>query len=85
MKHQNTYLFRDILERVEVPVNVEPDKEYVQIGIRSHGKGLFYKEPVLGKALGNKQVFWIQPNCFILNVVLHGNRRLQKRLKMKLV
>lgn len=25
MKHQNTYLFRDILERVEVPVNVEPD------------------------------------------------------------
>ena len=69
MKHQSTYLFRDIFERVEVPVNVEPDKEYVQIGIRSHGKGLFYKEPVLGKALGNKQVFWIQPNCFILNVV----------------
>lgn len=68
-KNWNVYLFRDILERVEVPVNVESNKEYVQIGIRSHGKGLFYKEPVLGKALGNKQVFWIQPNCFILNVV----------------
>lgn len=78
MKHQNTYLFRDILERVEVPVNVESDKEYVQIGIRSHGKGLFYKEPVLGKALGNKQVFWIQPNCFILNVVFAWEQAVTK-------
>lgn len=78
MNHQNTYLFRDILERVEVPVNVEPDKEYVQIGIRSHGKGLFYKEPVLGKALGNKQVFWIQPNCFILNVVFAWEQAITK-------
>ena len=78
MKHQDTYLFRDILERVEAPVNVEPDKEYVQIGIRSHGKGLFYKEPVLGKALGNKQVFWIQPNCFILNVVFAWEQAITK-------
>ncbi len=78
MKHQNTYLFRDILERVEVPVNVESDKEYVQIGIRSHGKGLFYKEPVLGKTLGNKQVFWIQPNCFILNVVFAWEQAITK-------
>lgn len=78
MKHQNTFLFRDILERVEVPVNVEPDKEYVQIGIRSHGKGLFYKEPVFGKALGNKQVFWIQPNCFILNVVFAWEQAITK-------
>lgn len=78
MKHQSTYLFRDILERVEVPVNVESNKEYVQIGIRSHGKGLFYKEPVLGKALGNKQVFWIQPNCFILNVVFAWEQAITK-------
>lgn len=78
MNHQNTYLFRDILEHIEVPVNVEPDKEYVQIGIRSHGKGLFYKEPVLGKALGNKQVFWIQPNCFILNVVFAWEQAITK-------
>lgn len=77
-KNWNVYLFRDILERVEVPVNVESNKEYVQIGIRSHGKGLFYKEPVLGKALGNKQVFWIQPNCFILNVVFAWEQAITK-------
>lgn len=74
----HAYLMRDVLERVEVPVNVEPDKEYVQIGIRSHGKGLFYKEPVLGKILGNKQVFWIQPNCFILNVVFAWEQAITK-------
>ena len=39
----HAYLMRDVLERVEVPVNVESNKEYVQIGIRSHGKGLFIK------------------------------------------
>lgn len=77
-KNWNVYLFRDILERVEVPVNVESNKEYVQIGIRSHGKGLFYKEPVLGKALGSKQVFWIQPNCFILNVVFAWEQAITK-------
>lgn len=77
-KNWNVYLFRDILERVEVPVNVESNKEYVQIGIRSHAKGLFYKEPVLGKALGNKQVFWIQPNCFILNVVFAWEQAITK-------
>lgn len=77
-KNWNVYLFRDILERVEVPVNIESNKEYVQIGIRSHGKGLFYKEPVLGKALGNKQVFWIQPNCFILNVVFAWEQAITK-------
>lgn len=77
-KNWNVYLFRDILERVEVPVNVESNKEYVQIGIRSHGKGLFYKEPVLGKALGNKQVFWIQPKCFILNVVFAWEQAITK-------
>ena len=59
----------ECLERVERPVDVQANKMYTQIGIRSHGKGLFYKEPVTGDSLGNKAVFWIEPNCFILNMV----------------
>lgn len=59
----------NILSKVGEPVVVEPNKQYVQIGIRSHGKGLFYKEPVSGKELGNKAVFWIEPNCFVVNIV----------------
>ena len=59
----------DCLEKVDNPVSVEPDTLYTQIGIRSHGKGLFYKDPITGKELGNKSVFWIEPNCFVLNIV----------------
>ena len=59
----------DCLEKVDNPVSVESDTVYTQIGIRSHGKGLFYKEPITGKGLGNKSVFWIEPNCFVLNIV----------------
>ena len=63
------YTISDCLEKVDNPVQVEPNTLYTQIGIRSHGKGLFYKEPILGKELGNKSVFWIEPNCFVLNIV----------------
>lgn len=58
-----------ILQRVRKSVVVEKDKLYSQIGIRSHGKGIFYKEPVSGEVLGNKSVFWIEPDCFIVNIV----------------
>lgn len=58
-----------ILEKVTNPVKVELDKKYVQIGIRSHGKGLFDKEEVTGEELGNKRVFWIEPDCFVVNIV----------------
>lgn len=60
---------KDCLCRVEKPVQVEPETLYTQIGIRSHGNGIFYKEPVTGCALKNKSVFWIEPDCFILNIV----------------
>lgn len=58
-----------VVKRVRQPVEVEAETQYQQIGIRSHGKGLFYKELVTGEALGNKSVFWIEPNCFIVNIV----------------
>ena len=68
----------DCLERVERPVEVQADKLYTQIGIRSHGKGLFYKEQVTGAELGDKAVFWIEPNCFILNIVFAWEQAIGK-------
>ena len=68
----------DCLERVERPVEVQADKLYSQIGIRSHGKGLFYKEQVTGAELGEKAVFWIEPNCFILNIVFAWEQAIGK-------
>src|SRR5437016_3939500 len=58
-----------LVRRVYKPVSVDPKTVYQEIGIRSHGKGLFDKEPVTGAALGNKRVFWIEPDCFIVNIV----------------
>ena len=66
------------LSRVERPVEVKPNELYTQIGIRSHGKGIFYKEPVTGSALGNKAVFWIEPDCFIVNIVFAWEQAIGK-------
>lgn len=72
------YTIGDCLRRVEHPVEVDSDALYTQIGIRSHGKGLFYKEPVTGESLGNKAVYWIEPDCFILNIVFAWEQAIGK-------
>ncbi|ERK61192.1 MULTISPECIES: restriction endonuclease subunit S [Oscillospiraceae] len=74
----DVYMLGDCLSRVERPVEVKPNELYTQIGIRSHGKGLFYKEPVTGAALGNKSVFWIEPDCFIVNIVFAWEQAIGK-------
>lgn len=68
----------ECLQRVGMPVKIQPNQLYTQIGIRSHGKGLFYKEPVTGAALGNKSVFWIEPDCFIVNIVFAWEQAIGK-------
>lgn len=59
----------DLLCKVGNKVNVNNQELYQQIGIRSHGKGIFYKDFVTGEELGNKSVFWVEKNCFIVNIV----------------
>lgn len=65
----NFIKIESILDKIGNKVDVEKEENYRQIGIRSHGKGLFYKEPVTGEELGNKSVFWIEKDCFIVNIV----------------
>ena len=72
------YTIGKCLERVERPVDVQADEMYTQIGIRSHGKGLFYKEPVTGASLGNKAVYWVEPDCFVLNIVFAWEQAVSK-------
>lgn len=72
---------QDILEKIDTPVEVKADEEYTQIGIRSHGKGIFYKEPVTGKELGNKRVFWVEPDCFVVNIVFAWERAVARTRK----
>ena len=68
----------DVLSRVSKPVAVEQDTYYEEIGIRSHGKGTFYKPPRLGKDIGNKRVFWVEPGCFVVNIVFAWEQAVSK-------
>ncbi|OUD35326.1 restriction endonuclease subunit S [Flavobacterium sp. FPG59] len=67
-----------VLKQVKNPVKPEKDVLYKQLGIRSHAKGIFYKESVTGESLGNKSVFAIEPDCFILNIVFAWEHAIAK-------
>lgn len=59
----------DVLTRVRRPILVDPESKYREIGIRSHGKGIFHKEPRRGIELGSKKIFAIEPGDLVLNIV----------------
>ena len=58
-----------VFRREAVPVAVEPTARYREIGIRSHGKGVFHKDEVVGTTLGSKRVFEVVPGALALNIV----------------
>lgn len=70
--------YGNIVKRISIPVKVENDKMYQQIGIRSHGKGIFHKDFVTGKSLGNKRVFWVKDNALIVNIVFAWEQAIAK-------
>ena len=59
----------EVLHRVTRSVVVDEKQTYREIGIRSHGKGLFHKSPISGLELGAKRVFALEPGDFVLNIV----------------
>jgi type I restriction enzyme S subunit len=59
----------ELIERVRRPIDVQPDALYYQIGIRSHGRGVFLKDAVTGAELKNKRVFWLEPGDLVFNIV----------------
>lgn len=69
---------KELFDRVADGVDVEDGRFYQEIGIRSHGKGLFHKTPVLGETLGNKRVFWVKNNALILNIVFAWEQAVAK-------
>ncbi len=59
----------EVTARTAIPVEVEGRERYREIGIRSHGKGVFHKEPVMGETLGAKRVFHVVPDRLVFNIV----------------
>jgi len=59
----------DLLEKVSFPIEVQADKTYSEIGVRSHGRGIFHKDSVNGAAIGTKRVFRVVEDAFVLNII----------------
>lgn len=60
---------RRLITRVARTVEVDPDVEYREIGIRSWARGIFHKDAVRGALLEDKSVYFIEPGDFVLNIV----------------
>jgi type I restriction enzyme, S subunit len=59
----------NLLKKSVSPVTVDAEKIYREIGTRSHGKGIFHKQPILGSALGDKRVFFVKEVALVVNIV----------------
>jgi type I restriction enzyme S subunit len=59
----------EVLRHVPRPITPKLDTPYREIGIRSHGRGIFHKSPVTAADIGAKRVFGIDPGDFVLNIV----------------
>lgn len=75
---QKLRILNDVVSRVRHSFQPSFDVQYREIGIRSHAKGIFHKEPVTGKSLGNKSVFWVEPDCFVVNIVFAWEQAVAK-------
>lgn len=74
----------NITNRISNPVTVNLNQQYQQIGIRSHGKGIFHKEFVDGKSLGNKRIFWIVEDALIVNIVFAWEHAVARTTKKEI-
>lgn len=59
----------EVLRLERRAVAIGPQEEYVEIGVRSFGRGIFHKDPVDGASLGNKRVFRIEPDDLVISNV----------------
>jgi type I restriction enzyme, S subunit len=56
---------REVAPLVRRPVEVDPEAEYPELGIRSFGKGTFHKPAVSGFELGTKRLYRIEPGDLV--------------------
>jgi type I restriction enzyme S subunit len=59
----------DVLELQRRKVALDATEEYVEVGLRSFGKGIFHKPAVTGAELGSKKVYRIEPGDLVISNV----------------
>jgi type I restriction enzyme, S subunit len=59
----------EIAPLIRRPVHIKLEENYYELGIRSFGKGTFHKSPLTGAELGDKKLFYIEPEDLLFNIV----------------
>jgi restriction endonuclease S subunit len=59
----------DVLELRRRKVVLDAAQEYLEVGLRSFGKGVFHKPTITGAQLGNKKVYRIEPGDLVVSNV----------------
>ncbi|SNT06391.1 type I restriction enzyme, S subunit [Streptosporangium subroseum] len=59
-----------VLKLERIPLEIDLESEYVQIGIRSFGKGIFHRLPVKGEDLSRLRYFKLRPNRLIVSNIM---------------
>ncbi len=59
----------EVLKLQRRKVTLGSAEEYVEVGLRSFGKGVFHKTAVTGAQLGNKKVYRIEPGDLVISNV----------------
>ena len=57
----------DVLKLERTSIEPDPSIEYVAIGVRSFGKGIFHYEPKSGNQLGSLRFFSVQPDRLVIS------------------
>jgi len=61
--------FRDVAPLMRRRVNVRLDRDYLELGIRSFGRGAFHKPALPGADVGSKKLFEIHPGDLVFSNV----------------
>lgn len=69
-----TVSFGSITKDVRRPLAVSPEETYRQIGVRSHGRGVFGKEAKTGQDLGSKKMYTVSSGDLVFNIVFAWER-----------
>lgn len=60
---------REVAPLVRRPVVIDLDTRYLELGVRSFGRGTFHKPELLGSDVGTKKLFSIEPGDLVFNIV----------------
>ncbi|MEU3275581.1 restriction endonuclease subunit S [Streptomyces antibioticus] len=60
----------DVLKLERIAVQVDPEAEYRQIGIRSFGNGIFHRDPCLGSELSKLKYFEVRPGRLVVSNIM---------------